>query len=372
MKRVLFVIPSLAGGGAEKACVTILQAIDRDRIQPELCIFQSGGAFADSVPADVPIYVTAGRAANDLRLPFKIARLLRARRPDAALSIQRYANVSTIMGRMLSGLSVPLIVNEQNRPSFEFAYYGGGRFKRWMLKTLYPHADIVSAISQGIASELAQQHRVDPKRIRVIHNPIDLAHIHRTAQAPPPHLWLADAGMPTLVAAGRLVPQKGFDLLLHAMVTIRQTRRARLLILGEGPERSALEKLRDELGLAGTVEFPGFQSNPSAFYTRAAVFVLSSRYEGFGNVIVEAMACGAPVVSFRCPSGPDEIIEPEVSGLLVPAEDTTALSRAILRRLADPALSERLRAGGRTRAGDFAAPRIANQYAELIESICVS
>ncbi|HZY45927.1 MAG TPA: glycosyltransferase, partial [Anaerolineae bacterium] len=298
--------------------------------------------------------------------------LCAALQPDAILSIQRYANIAILQSRLLTRRRVPVIVNEQNRIGFEFQQFGGGRFKRAMLKWLYPHANAITVISHGIAQELAQDYSIDPRRVHVIYNPIDLAALQDRSHSAPPHPWLAENDPPTLIAAGRLVPQKGFDLLLHALTRIKAERFVRLIVLGEGPDRSMLEKLRDDLGLRAVVEFPGFQSNIAAFYSRAATFVLASRYEGFGNVLVEAMACGTPVVSFRCPSGPDEIIEHEQSGLLVPPEDVAALSAAIMRVLGDRALADLLRRGGLARAKTFDAPIIAAQYADLIEALCAS
>jgi glycosyltransferase involved in cell wall biosynthesis len=172
-----------------------------------------------------------------------------------------------------------------------------------------------------------------------------------------------------VVAAGRLVAQKGFDTLLRAFRRLRDARPARLVVLGEGPLRGELSALRDRLGLGDDVDFPGFVTNPYAVFARSACFALSSRFEGFGNVLVEAMACGTPVVTTRCPSGPPEIVTDGVDGLLVPVDDDAALAAAVGRVLADPAVAGALSRAGRVRAADFAADRVAGAYRTLFGEV---
>ena len=171
-----------------------------------------------------------------------------------------------------------------------------------------------------------------------------------------------------VVAAGRLVRQKGFDILLHAFAGMRSGG-ARLAILGEGPERAGLWKLAGELGVSGRLIMPGHVADPAPWFAHAAAFALSSRWEGFGHVLVEAMACGVPVAAFECPHGPTDILDHEETGLLLPPEDPLALSEALDRLLEDRKLADRLCAAGRAEARRFAAPVIAGQYAALFDSL---
>jgi glycosyltransferase involved in cell wall biosynthesis len=165
-----------------------------------------------------------------------------------------------------------------------------------------------------------------------------------------------------LLGVGRLEPQKDFALLLRAFARIRRERAARLLILGEGRERPRLTQLAKALGVADSVDLPGFVPNPYAHMTRANLFVLSSRYEGLGNVVIEALACGCPVVSTDCPSGPAEVLDRGRYGRLVPVGDPAALAQAILAALEEPVDRARLRG----RAAQFSVERAARRYLELM------
>jgi glycosyltransferase involved in cell wall biosynthesis len=326
--------------------------------------------FERDVPQRVPRYLVPGRR-GDPTAVVRLARLIRRLKPDIVLAVLRYANVVTILATLLARVPARVVINEQNLPEAEFARNHGAAVKRWILRALYPRAHGVTAISQGIAEALVTGARVRHARLRVIPNPVDLGAAGALAAHPAPHPWLAtEGGPPVIVAAGRLVWQKGFDTLLRAFRTVRAARDdARLIILGTGPLAEELLAVRDALGLRASVAFPGFDPNPYRYYARAACLVVSSHYEGFGNVIVEAMACGTPVVSTRCPTGPEDIITDDVNGLLVPVDDERAMAEALVRLLDDRPLAERLGRAAKTRALDFSAGRVAEAYASFLEQI---
>jgi len=167
----------------------------------------------------------------------------------------------------------------------------------------------------------------------VIYNPVVSPELYEKADAPLEHPWFRSNQPPVILGVGRHYPQKGFDTLLRAFARVRQETPARLVILGEGPERPNLERLASELGVAADVDMPGFDPNPFRYMKRAGVFVLSSRYEGLPNVLIQAMACGCPVVSTDCPNGPAEILDGGRYGALVPVDDVEAMARAIVRAL---------------------------------------
>jgi glycosyltransferase involved in cell wall biosynthesis len=196
----------------------------------------------------------------------------------------------------------------------------------------------------------------------VIYNPVDTDHIKTLATAPLEHPWFAPGAVPVVLSAGRLTRQKDFPSLLRAFAQVRQSRPARLVILGEGEERTSLETLARELGCRDDIALPGFVPNPYPYMAAAGVFVLSSAWEGFGNVLIEAMALGVPVVSTDCPSGPAEILGRGRYGTLVPVSDVDALARAIATTLDQPPEARR----SIERASSFSCERIASQYLAAI------
>ena len=179
-------------------------------------------------------------------------------------------------------------------------------------------------------------------RVRVVPNPVPHDDVAAMAVAPLDHPWFDEPGVPVILSAGRLVDQKDFSTLIRAFAQVVKSRPARLVILGEGRERGALAALARELGVAEGVDLPGFVANPFAWMARARVFAVSSIYEGLSMVLVEAMACGTPVVSTDCPHGPREVLEDGRWGRLVPVGAAGALAAAILETLRDPVDSDRL------------------------------
>ncbi len=198
-----------------------------------------------------------------------------------------------------------------------------------LVRCFYPWADAVAAVSHGVADDLAQAAAIPRQQIQVIYNPIVTPDLRRKAQQPLEHPWFAPGEPPVLLAIGRLAPQKDYPTMIKAFAHVRNTRPVRLIILGEGTERSSIEALVKRLGLEASVNLPGFVANPYTYLSRASVFVLSSRWEGLPTVLVEALHCGAPVVATDCPSGPREILAGGQYGQLVPIGDVVALAQAI-------------------------------------------
>jgi glycosyltransferase involved in cell wall biosynthesis len=196
----------------------------------------------------------------------------------------------------------------------------------------------------------------------VVRNPVITSQLLTAAEAPAPHPWLEDSGIPVILGAGRLTLQKDFQTLLKAFAQLRKNRPCRLIILGDGRQKSPLTELAEQLGISADLAFPGFTSNPYAYMRRADLFALSSRWEGSPNVLTEAMALGIPVVSTDCPSGPNEILDQGRIAPLVPVGDHQALAEAMLQVLDSPPKKERLRDA----VTDYHAEISASNYLKLI------
>jgi len=297
-----------------------------------------------------------------------LVKYIRRERPAAIIAAAWLGNGLAGLAKRLSGRPIPVILTEHALLLFRFAEEGAVRHK--VLKALltrgYRAADAFVAVSHGVADELRKLPFVAPSRIHVIYNPVWSPELVSRSQQPAEHPWLSDGStIPVLISAGRLDRLKGFDTLLRALVQVRQKRDARLIILGEGEERTALESLVSKLDLEDCVDMPGFVANPERFMSRAAVFVLSSRTEALPTVLIESLACGTPIVSTDCRTGPREILEESKYGTLVPVDDAGALAAAILEKLTDPGDRNALR----SRAKDFSEEAAARQYLELIDRI---
>ena len=227
-------------------------------------------------------------------------------------------------------------------------------------------ANAIVAVSDGVAENMSATMQFPRERITTIYNPVVTPDVPTLARAPLAHPWFDAGTPPVILAVGRLVDQKDFETLFHAFARIRKQRTARLLILGEGKLRPQLETLAVSLGLAADIALPGFVVNPFAYMRCAAVLVLSSRWEGLPSVLIEALACGCPVVSTDCIAGPSEILQDGEYGTLVPMGDDAALASAIIATLNNPPARRRLVDRGIQFTADYSAER----YAGLLRGVC--
>lgn len=255
--------------------------------------------------------------------------------PDVLISNNTFRNLCSIWARKLSQVSFRLIVEQPSNISTKIA---NKKIKYPYLYRLpdligftYPQADRIVTVSEGVANDLVKATGIAREKITRINSPVVLPEfINKAINEPPPHHWLEqNSEISVIVACGRLGTQKNFRMLLRAFAKLRENKLARLIILGEGPERAKLQKLIRKLGIHKDVALPGFASNPYTAFCHADLFVLSSDYEGFPGVLVEALACGCPVVSTNCPSGPDEILDGGRYGELVPVGDDEAMAKAM-------------------------------------------
>jgi glycosyltransferase involved in cell wall biosynthesis len=335
--RVALFLPSLHGGGLERTMVSLANAFVAEGFAIDLVVGRATGPYRSSIDRLVNVVdLRRGRLVSCLPA---LARYLHRARPTVMLSTPNQANIIAILARRLAGVETRLVIREASTLSLAAsnARNRRGRLRPLCTRMLYRKADVIVAISQGVADDLAACAGIDRARLSVIYNGIDVLEILREAAEPIEHAWLQPGEPPVILGAGRLTKAKDFGTLIRAFARLRRRHEARLVILGEGEERPRLQALIRDLGLEGDAGLPGFERNPFAYMARARVFACSSAWEGFGNVVLEALACGTPVVSTDCLSGPAEILDGGTYGTLVPVGDDAALANALSRALEAPA-----------------------------------
>lgn len=333
-----------------------------------------GGASAYPLPAQARFeslnpraQTRAGRTVNTfLALP-RLVRCLGVEKPRVVLSFLTRANLANVAAQSVMGRSFRSVICERNFNSLQYKAGPSGRAMLRLMKTMYPRADRVVANATELACDLHRTFGVAEHRIRVIHNPIDADEVREAASGPVSESCFG-GDVPVVLSVGRLIEQKNHALLIRAFARLRARGPCRLVILGDGPLRDSLRGLARSLGLESDVEFLGWRDNPFKYARSATMFALTSNYEGFPNVLLEAMACGCPVVSTRCPSGPSEILEDGRSGFLVEVGDEQGVARAMERLLADDGLRRRMSEEGLRRVRDFGAAAMAAKFSEVFDS----
>jgi glycosyltransferase involved in cell wall biosynthesis len=368
--KVLIVVPALGGGGAEMHVARLLTHLDPAAFEGVLVCLRHGGDYHDRLPPHVRVryacraIVQSSTASAYLAIP-ALAAMLRNERPDVVCSFLAHATASLQIALRLSGLRSALVVGLQNNPSRE---QWASALITWPLKRAYRSAlrgaRTIVALSNGVAGAFREANPALADKVCRIYN-IGLDGNVSALTKVPVVETCPDGAL--IVACGRLAAQKDYPTLLRAFRRISARHPARLWILGRGPLEDSLAVLAADLGIADRVSFLGFRSNPFAYMARADCFVLSSAWEGLANVLVEAMACGSPVVSTRCPFGPEEIITDGVNGLLVGVGDADALADAVIRVLTDRALAGNLATAGAARALDFTAAATVGLYERVFE-----
>jgi glycosyltransferase involved in cell wall biosynthesis len=331
--HIAIFLRGLYGGGAERVMLNLARGFIECGLSVDLVLARAAGPYLQQVHSDVRV-VDLDAQWMPSSLP-KLVHYLRQVQPLTLLTALHYPCEIAVLAKRLAGVETRIIVSEHNTLSLEAKGIKQlsvhlTPLAAWLF---YPWADGIVAVSQGVADDLARITHLTEDRIQVIYNPILLPELMMLAKEPVDHPWFQPGQPPVVLGVGRLHPQKDFPTLLRAFARVRQIRPARLMILGEGPEHGALNALVEELGLTEDVALPGFVQNPYAYMANADVFVLSSAWEGLGNVLVEAMAVGTPVISTDCESGPSEILAQGKYGLLTPVGDSEAIADAILRVL---------------------------------------
>jgi glycosyltransferase involved in cell wall biosynthesis len=367
--RLAIFISSFRGGGAQGAMVQLANKLASQDLAVEIIVLQNSGPWRDKVEPSVAV-IDLGVSRAAFSIP-SLTGYLKRRRPDVLLSNVSHLNIVAVAAHRLAGEKSQLMLLEHNdlRQRLERVSPFERLYLPFLMRITYPHADHVLAVSRGVAESVAETLAIDPDTIHIFPNGIDIQHIYEQARDDVEHPWLRERDVPVVLAVGRLVLQKGYSDLLHAFALLTERIQARLIILGEGPLRKELEAITFKLKINDIVDLPGFQPNPFAFIGRANLFVLSSLYEGFGIVLLEAMACGTPVVSTDCQSGPREVLADGEAGLLVPVGDPHALAASMWRVLTDSSLAKRLKQAGKEQAEIFSIDNIADRFLGLVSEV---
>lgn len=354
-------LPDLRGGGAERVMLDLAREFVNLGHAVEFVLMQAQGDFLDEAKRDFGVVDLNVRRVR--HLPMAIARYLREKGPHAVIANMWPLTSASVVGKAVSRRRISLLLVEHNTLTRQYKTWG--RLHSVLLSAsmaaTYRFANRIAAVSEGSAWDTARLARVPTSNVKVLHNPIP----QRLAPGPEMRaaadaLWGCPSGQ-RILTVGSLKDQKNHSLLLRAFAELDRLD-LRLMLLGQGGNEAALRALASDLGIMERVIFAGFHSDPAPFYATADLFILASDYEGFGNVIVEALSFGLPVVSTDCPSGPAEILQGGRFGRLVPVGDASALARAMDAALAAPVDRDALI----RRAADFAPGIAARRYLDLL------
>ena len=363
-RQLLIIVQDLRGGGAEKMMARLASALSNANHDVTLLMLTGGGVNAACLDPRVrQVQLGSSRTAGALPA---LARFLRHNRFDAQLAALTHVNVVAIVAAALSGTLGRLHVSERNAFSHDKQVNGAPsvRFAYWLAPLLYrliPNP--VICVSRGVAQDLIRTTAARERDVTVADNPVLDNDFRQQPPAAPSHPWLRHKTTPVLVAVGRLAVQKGFDTLIAALARLAD-RTVRLVIFGEGTLAAQLLAEARDLGVAQRVSLPGYAADPRAEIAAADCFVLSSRFEGSPNALVEALSTGVPVVATRCPYGPEEILADGRIAPLVPVDDPGALAQAIdreLRRSPHEARQARIEAASR-----FVSSAAAHSYLQAL------
>jgi glycosyltransferase involved in cell wall biosynthesis len=353
---VALTLPTLEGGGAERVFKDLANSFVDGGLRVDMVLAWARGPFLKHLDPRVRVVDLASK--SKLTVVLDMASYMRRYRPKAILSGLEVMNVPVLVARKISGVNVPVVVSIHVVLSSSIQNKMRDRLvTSKLMSLLYPGAAGVITVSQAVKEDLRNWARVSEDKVRVISNPVDLLGIRKAVHEPLPDG--VALGPKTVITIGRMTPPKNQDLLIRAFAAVLHTEpEAQLVILGDGPLRVQIEALVASLNLQNHVLMPGFMPNPFSWLAKSRVFVLSSDFEGFGNVLIEALAVGCPVVSTNCPGGPSTILQDGRFGRLTPLGDVQVLTAAIQDALRETPDEQALK----RRAADFDLRKIAREY----------
>jgi glycosyltransferase involved in cell wall biosynthesis len=373
--RVMFFTVAFEEGGGERLYVNLLRNLDAERFDLSLvCWKVHESHFVEELPDWIPVVDLdrRGRWRKDLpRLIAQTSRLLRQLRPHCVHAISTEMNAGLFAAHALARSRARIVLNEQGSPSGWLDLVRAEQPRRARLSELayrrlaLPRSDRVVCVSEPVRRDLVERFGADPGLLVTIPNPLDVDRIRALAREPAGHPWLDEPDRPVVVSVGRFFPQKGYDVLARAFVELAKRTEARLVLVGDGPERAVIEGILAEGGVLDRAAFVGYRANPFPVVARSTVFALPSLTEGFGYVLVEAMALGVPAVSTAC-AGPTDLLGGGRYGKLVPPGSESELADALAALLGDePRRVESARAAS-LRAEEYGLQRVLADYTEVL------
>jgi glycosyltransferase involved in cell wall biosynthesis len=327
-----FFLQDLSGGGAEKIMASLANEFVERGLRVDFVLVQATGVNLKFLSEKIRIVDL--RARNTYTCLPALVRYLRQSQPRVFLSSLDLTNLMALIARKISRVNTRLVirieimVSAQKRPFFK------KKLEKLLLTSIYPWADDIVAISKNIAEDIKEYARISPNKIHLLYNPVITPDLLNKTREDAGHVWLKNGQPPVILGAGRLTEQKDFETLLRAFAILRKKMDVRLIILGEGERRSDLEKIVRHFDIEKNVDLHGYVENPYSFMHQSKVFVLSSKWEGLPSVVIQALACGCPVISTDCPGGVREILADGAYGDLVPVGDAAAMAEAIQKVLA--------------------------------------
>ncbi|MCP4491721.1 MAG: glycosyltransferase [Gammaproteobacteria bacterium] len=358
--KITMLTASYRGGGAERVQITLAEEFRKKGQNVQLLVFEDSGALRSDLPESIETRSLGVDRVSRGILP--LVRYLKDENPDIIIAAMTYVGTVALIAQMISRWRGKILVRGDSSPLYN--KQGATKYSHFinnMLQcTFLPRAHVVIGVSTAITEELRSEFRLE--NCCVLYNPVAIKPIEYDDADSYNHLF--DSGEPVIISIGRLHKEKGLHFLLESFKKLRNTCKAKLVILGEGEERHHLEKVVRDLGIESHVSLPGFADNPFALLRRSSVFALSSESEAFGLSLVEAMSLGIPIVSTDT-EGPKEILEENQLGELVPFGQVELYAEALVRALSLPDLNREARI---KRAQEFAPDRIASQYLRLIQN----
>lgn len=373
-QSVVFVLPSLQGGGAEKVVVRLinefLEELDIYLVLLEPVTTTKYKALLKLSENRIISLNKRGKF-DVVRLIFSLRKVLKAIKPDIVMSFLMYSNVLSIFANSFTKRKPFLIVNERTYLPGYLERVPFGRVKRFFITKTYAKANLILANSEKSKQALISQFHFIPDKVHCIPNPVAIDSIRAQAKTDPPEN-IASRDIPFFLFTGRFHPGKRVDLLIEAFSKLMTSegfnKRISLVLVGEGPERKKIERMVVSLNLQNNVQFVDFQENPYTWMARAYATVLCSDYEGFPNVLLESLACGTPVISTDCLTGPNEIIIPGRNGVLVPVNDASALADAMRHFVTEPEFRNQLASNALTSIQKYEERDVFFLYKELLST----